>query len=58
MTTKQITVSWPIPKELDERIGIIVESRIGYATKSEFIREAIRIHLDEKEKQILKEEHK
>lgn len=56
MTTKQITVSWPIPKELDERIGIIVESRIGYATKSEFIREAIRIHLDEKEKQILKED--
>jgi Arc/MetJ-type ribon-helix-helix transcriptional regulator len=58
MDTKHLTVSWPIPKELDERIGIIVESRIGYATKSEFIREAIRKHLDEKEKMILKEELK
>ncbi len=50
MTTTHKTVSWPIPKELDDRIAKVVASRIGYATKSEFIREAIRKLLDEKEK--------
>lgn len=47
--SSQDTVSWPIPRELDERIGNIVRARMGYATKSEFIREAIRKLLDEKE---------